>query len=537
MAEPVAETQAAETPLWAHDAAALARGFARGAWSAEAIVEAFIARADAIEPRINGFTHRLQDEARARARAQDRARRGGATLGPLAGVPLTVKDNIDVDGLPSTMGLIGRSAHRASADATLVKLARAGGAILLGKTNVPQAMLSSSVCHNPVYGATHNPWRLSHGPGGTSSGEGALIAAGASALGIGTDFGGSVRFPAAYCGLVGMLTTPGRWSRRGVHSMQPGQGIIVSQPGPLARSVGDAIMLLRALDGRTLHTLDPEVPPVALGTTAPPSLAGRRIGFYTHDGFFTASSACVRAVEQARAALSAAGAELVEMAPPNQAEVVSLYLAAVGADGGAGVAKALAGEPISPVSKTSWQAAKVPDPVRRRAGPLLARLGQERLGLMLSRIGRKSARDWWALHAERDALRRAEQAAWDAAGIDAMLCPATATPPLPADEAPTLAPIFSYTQRYNLMGFPAGVLPMTVVRPGEPGGRPSGGDRFERAAARVDEASVGLPVAVQVVGRPWAEGTILGIMALLEATARRGDAPRVPVRVIPDGAA
>ena len=149
---------------------------------------------------------------------------------------------MDTEGVPSSLGMKSRLGHAAREDAVTVRLARDAGAIVIGKTNIPQTLLSPMETTNFIWGTTNNPWKLSHGPGGSSGGEGAVIASGQSALGIGTDIGGSVRFPAGFCGVVGMKPTLHRWSNIGSRTAIVGQEVIRSQIGPLAANDGRRLL-------------------------------------------------------------------------------------------------------------------------------------------------------------------------------------------------------------------------------------------------------------------------------------------------------
>ena len=212
----------------------IAQLVAQGDVSAAEVVEAHIERIEAVNSRLNAVVVKRYDAARAEAAEIDRSRAQGKALGPLGGVPMTVKESFDVAGAATTAGLTARAGHRAAADAEMVARLRGAGAILLGKTNVPQLLMANET-DNPLYGRTNNPWSLERAPGGSSGGEAAIVAAGGSALGLGTDFGGSVRLPASSCGVHALKPTTGRLTLAGHVALRRGQEAIVSQPGPIAR--------------------------------------------------------------------------------------------------------------------------------------------------------------------------------------------------------------------------------------------------------------------------------------------------------------
>lgn len=505
--------------LHALSACDLRAGLERGDFSSVEVVEALHARADALERSVGGFTERPREASVREARRRDEERRRGAVRGPLHGLPVTVKDNVDVAGLPSTLGLRARAAARAERDAAIVRLLREAGAVILGKSNVPQALIPMR-CANAVYGETRNPWDLSRATGGSSGGEAALLASGQSALGVGTDLGGSIRFPAAFCGVAGVKPTPNRWSNLGANTVLAGQEIVRSQTGPMARSAADLALFMGALDVALQARIDPAAPPLALGDADAVDVSRLRIGWYDHDGFVPADPACRRAVREAVRALAAAGAETVEAPPPDQREAVMLYVAAVGADGTETLRAALAGEPPEPAIRAMLGVGRAPAAARPAAARLLRALGEGRIADAFEAGGRRSVRELWRLAARRSALAASEWARWADAGLDAVLCPAGAGPAPQADAPGELSLTFSYYGRYNLVGAPAGVVPATRVRP-EEAAAPGGADRVERALARARRGSEGLPVGVQVVARPWREDVLLAVMGAVERAARR----------------
>ncbi|MDX1630577.1 MAG: amidase family protein, partial [Thermoanaerobaculia bacterium] len=301
--------------------------------SSREIVAALLARADEIDPTVNSLIHRFDDRARRRAGEADQARSRGERWGPLHGLPLTVKESIDTRGVASTLGLASRRDRAAEKHAVVVRAALDAGAILLGKTNVPQTLASPIHTVNPLWGRTNNPWKITHSSGGSSGGEAAALASGISVLGIGTDIGGSIRVPAAFCGICGLKPTDDRWSNLGANSFLEGVGVASSQTGPMARTSGDLQLLFDTLAGPAQTGLDPLVPPLPK-TVNEPDVSDLRVGCYEHDGFFTPAPAVARAVREAAALLAQRGIEVVSYRPPGPREVPYLMFQAAMADGG-----------------------------------------------------------------------------------------------------------------------------------------------------------------------------------------------------------
>jgi fatty acid amide hydrolase len=513
---------------WARSATACAAALASGELTSRRLVLDLLDRAAQVDHRIGGYTVIDADGALGAADEADAARARGDVKGALHGLPVTVKDSVDVVGLPSTLGLLSRSGHRAEGDAAIVAALRQAGAIFLGKSNVPQALLSGAECENPLWGATLNPWSAGHGPGGSSGGEAALLASGSSMLGIGTDLGGSIRSPAAYCGIVGFKPTPDRLANRGLNPTLPGQELVRGQVGPMARTVADCRLLFDGLVAVEQHHHDPRVPPMR-NTGCRGSVAGARIGVYDDDGFVSASPACRRAVRLAVEALVEQGAEIVPFAPVDQEEVVAVTIAGLAADRMATLRDLLADEEIAGPAKLVWRTGFVPPTVRRLVARLLPMFGEDRFGRLVAATLPTDVQGYWRLVARRDELRYRELDRWQREGIDAVICPVTATPPIPVGESADFTQAFGYTGRYNLVGLPAGTVPVTTVTSDEC--RPwRGGDRMERRAASIERQSGGLPVGVQVVGLPWQDGWVLKVMAEIEAfVSRLPGWPIVPV--------
>src|SRR5712691_247199 len=491
----------------------LAQGIAARRFSASEVVSAHPERQSEVEAKINAVAVSLHDQAMAAAKAADEGRPGDGQK--LYGVPVTVKECFDVVGTATTAGLIGRAATLVSDDAQLVSRLCAAGAIVTAKSNLAQLELYVE-SDNPLYGRTNNPWDLARTPGGSSGGEAALVAASASPLGLGTDIGGSVRVPAHFCGLCGLRATPGRLSLAGTADefLFGHVSGVPDSAGPLARSVAD---LKLAMD--------------VLGAPVPDAtLDGLVIGMYDDDGFMTASAAVRRAVRQAAGVLETAGARVVSFEPPAVLEALDIFYGMFTADGAAAFVKLITGERTDSRVAQLVQLATMSGWIRPVLGAGLMVAGQRRLSHLIRTTGVRTEGETQALIARRDAYRARFETAVRAAGVDVLLCPPNTLPALTHGASADLGPAsVSYTALYNLLGWPAGVVPVTRVRPVETDRRPRGGDMMDRAARRVDKGSAGLPVGVQVAARPNREDLIFAVMAAVE-TALSGsvDYPHVP---------
>ncbi|EYF01783.1 amidase [Chondromyces apiculatus] len=516
------------TDLTQHSASRLAALLAEGAISAEETARAHLDRIEALDPKLHAFTTVFRDEALAEARRADDERRRGEVRGPLHGLPVTIKESLDMAGQASTLGLLSRRELRATSDAAIVQLLKRAGAVVLGRTNVSQLLLFHE-SRNALFGQTANPWSLDHTPGGSSGGEAAAIASGMSPLGIGTDIGGSIRVPAHFAGIAGIKPTLDLWPNRGSNGALLGQELIRSQLGPMARTARDLALAFSALDPAALSAMDARVPPLALPDPATVDIAGLRVGFYVNDGMLPPSAAVARAVTKATSALHARGATVVPFTPPAIPETVFGYFSALTSDGGATVAALLKGAEVDPSLQSLRALAMLPPLARTTAARVAGLAGERRLQRLLESVGERPTSGLWRLTATLRQRRDAIFAAMQAERLDVVLCPPHATAALPHGGSRDFALAGSYAMLWNVCQFPAGVVPVTRVRPDETH-RLDCKDRLERRAAAVDEKSAGLPVGVQVVGFPYRDHVVLAAMiAIEEALQSEPDLPVTPV--------
>ena len=444
--------------------------------SSRELVAAHLERISNVDPKLHATVEILAERALAEANSADVALTRGEAVGALHGVPFSIKDSIELAGTVCTAGTLGRSGAAASTeDAALVARLRRAGGIPIAKTNLPD-LLFAFESDNLLFGRTNNPYDLSRTSGGSSGGEAALIAACGSPLGLGSDAAGSVRLPAAFCGIAGIKPTSGRLPRTG--HFPPAGGWIESlwQIGPMARRVEDLVTAMPLLAGPD------EYDPTAIGMPVLDPAAVRlrdlRAAFYTDNGFAAAQPEVAEVVRAAAQSLAAETACMDEARPACLAAAYDLEMKLLGPDGG--------------------------DSLRR----YLADLGSTRLHPLLTgwldklepyRTDLAGLQGYWA---EWDSYR-AEMFAF-LRRYDAILCPAYTQPALPhgASILDENFRGFSHTMAYNVAGWPAAVV-------------------------RCGESSEGLPIAVQVVAAPWREDIALAVAAALEQSFGGWKAPNV----------
>lgn len=291
---------------------------ALGQVSATDLLEEHVTRYLAVNSAVNAVVRTDLDTARARARALDAMQANGLSAGPLHGLPITIKDTFDVDGMPATAGAPEYTARPArTADAAAVARLRAAGAVIWGKTNTPY-LAGDSQTSNPVHGRTSNPWDLTRTPGGSSGGAAAALATGMTSLELGSDIGGSLRFPAHFCGVAALKPTFGRAPIMGHVPPAPGSLAVrdLNVAGPMARDVADLRLMFQVLTGAPVSD-----PPKRT------SLRAKRIGVWADDKAFAVSAECRTAVETAAEAASDAGAQVLVAKPDiDGVALIDLYL-------------------------------------------------------------------------------------------------------------------------------------------------------------------------------------------------------------------
>ncbi len=289
------------------------------------VVEACLRRIEEVNPRLNAVVQVTADSARAQAREADAALARGEVKGPLHGVPFTVKDWLEAAGVICAAGFQERADFVPKEDATVVARMRAAGAIMLGKTNVLfMNPTGGDPAGNPVHGRTNNPYDVSRSPGYSSAGEAAIIAAGGSPLGLGSDSGGSIRMPAHCCGIAGLRPTTGRVPNTGHFPRIGALSDPRTQIGPLSRFIEDLALTLPIISG--VDWRDPGVIPMPLGDPGAVQLQGLRVAFYTDDGIASPTPETVATVKAAAGALADAGLAVEEARPRRIEETYEITL-------------------------------------------------------------------------------------------------------------------------------------------------------------------------------------------------------------------
>jgi Asp-tRNA(Asn)/Glu-tRNA(Gln) amidotransferase A subunit family amidase len=448
----------------------IAAGIRNRQVSCREVVDAHYRLIGRLNPKLNAFVSIDEERATQEAKLADEAIASRKALGPLHGVPITIKSSIDVAGLLCETGTRLRQGHIAPSDAPLVSRLKGAGAIVLGNTTVPECLMAWET-HNALHGTTNSPWDLQRTPGGSSGGEAAAIAACCSAGGIGSDGGGSIRVPAHFSGICGLKPTPGRIPGTGHFPACTGPFALLGVVGPMARTVRDLQLMFDVIAGP--DNGDPNAAPIRPATVDKETLRQLRIGYFEDNGRTPVTKETRTAIQTAVQVLRDDGFTLEPFVPQGLEEALRLWRVLF-IDGVSMLLrqayKDRESDMTSIVRELFEYAAKDP--------PLTA----ERL--LETLFG-------------RDVVRSSFLDQMDEYPI--LLCPASAGPAFRHGERSwqiegrtvEYLDYFSYSQCFNLLGNPSVVVPM---------GR----------------SSKGLPIGVQIVGRPWEEERVLAVAARVE---------------------
>jgi len=434
------------------------------------LVEEHLARIEKLNPKLNAFVQVDADGARRQARRADQALSRKLGLGPLHGIPVTVKSSIAVEGLRQEAGSQLRAGVVAAKDAVLVTRLRNAGAVILGTTNTPELLMAWET-DNLLYERTNNPWDLARTAGGSSGGEAAAIASGCSAGGVGSDGGGSIRVPAHFCGICGLKPTPGRIPATGHFPVSVGPFALLGVVGPMARTIGDLKALFEVMQGP--DDGDPSAAPVPVRWPAWENLKKVRIGCFEDDGRTPVTPETRAAVADAAVALKRAGFDVRPFRPDGLEQARKLWWQFFGIAGAMLLGPMIKGREaeLSPILKefSAWTAAERP----HTAETLL---------------------ETWVA---RDTLRM--QIFEQMQEFPVLLSPVASIPSfrhgerswMVAGGAVNYLDAWSYSEWFNLLGMPAAVVP-------------------------VGRSQEGLPIGVQIAALPWQEEIVLSVAEVLE---------------------
>ena len=429
------------------------------------VVRSHLDRIATLNPGLNAIVSVDESRALSDARAIDQAIAEGKQPGLLAGVPMTVKDLYEVAGIPSTSGTRGRTGFIPSVDATVVERLRRAGAIVIGKSNVPEFGMCLETT-NDVFGTTNNPYDVARSPGGSSGGAVASVASGFAALEIGSDGGGSIRMPCHFCGVAGFKATTHRVSKAGHFPVPTGIASRLAGYGPIARSILDVAAAFEVILGSDPR--DPDALPASVDVGRVPAMTGLRVGVFTDNGIRAPSAEISQAVERCAAILEGGGARVLEKRPPRMDDAFEIHLGLLIVD------RCLIDD---------WKAAAGTEVLHA-----WVQAGVEYLADAAADFDANTAT---MLHDDWDAYRR--DARLFMQDFDVLIGPVAPGAALPHGELSSADNYdwCSYASLYNVTGWPAAVI---------------------RAGTSAD----GLPIGVQIAGAAFSDRLVLEVAAFLE---------------------
>ena len=461
-------------------AESLGRSVASGERSAVDVARAFLARADRTSPRLGTYLHLDPDPILAAAADIDARRKRGEALGALAGVPVAIKDNICVHGVPTTCGSRILEGFRAPYDAHVIERLRGAGAVLFGKTNCDEFAMGSST-ENSAYQPSRNPWDLARVPGGSSGGSAATVAAREAPLALGSDTGGSVRQPAAFCGVVGLKPTYGAVSRYGLVAFVSS----LDQIGPFATNARDAALLFNAISGPDARdmTSRPETRPVSLENLER-GVRGLKIGIARELQGAGLDSEIRAAFEAVTKWLVAEGASIVEVELPHAKYAIATYYLIAPAEASSNLARY---DGVRYGLRVPAGTLREMYEATRGTG-----FGREVKRRILLGTYALSAGYYDAYYLRAQKVRTLIRRDFEAASrkTDAILMPVTPTPPFAIGEKSEDPMAMYLNDIYSIPASLAGVPALSF---------PAG---FTRS---------GLPIGLQLAGKPFDEETLLRI--------------------------
>lgn len=471
--------------------------------------------------------------------AESWAKDGVNLKGPLAGIPVSLKDTIIVGGFDASVGYSSKAYKPHAEDGVMVKLLKRAGAIPHVKTACPITLLSFE-SSNSLWGVAKNPHNPKYSPGGSTGGESALLALGGSRIGVGSDVAGSVRLPAAWSGCYSLRCSTGRWPKMGIDTSMPGQEGIPSVYSPMARTLNDLVYFTESFIGMKPWEVDYSVHPLPWRSEDVDSASAKplRIGYMTTDGVVDPSPAIKRGLDITAAALRKAGHTVVELPseaafPPTATPAYGLQVASMllCADGGKTFKRFFhTGEWNDTGAAQICFYMKLPRPVKYLWYLWTKYVRGDNLwATILRHFHPLSANEQWKWVAKREKFRADWFDWWNQPShqFDFILAPANATPALPHGAMKDAVSSCGYTFLWNLLDYSAGVIPVTHVDPSKDALPKDFKARngVERGAYQHYDAQKmdGLPCAVQIVGRRLTEEKTLGCMQVVEeALAKQG---------------
>ncbi|KAG4304089.1 hypothetical protein PORY_002453 [Pneumocystis oryctolagi] len=497
-------------------------------WTATNVIKAYIRCAIRNNEKSNFITEVFFVEAIEQAILLDEELANGKPpRGPLHGVPVSFKDTYNISGYDSSLGMSAFVCKPSSEDSALVKMVKDMGGVILFKTNVPQTLFAFE-CSNPIFGRTFNPFSTSYTCGGSSGGEAVSLASNSSALGFGSDIGGSLRIPAHYCGVYSLKPSSDRFPIAGHFAIVEGFEGVRIVTGPMTRSVLDLkfITKVRVILSSKPELYDFSCIPLPWKESLESTKNFKVFGYYFEDEFTLTSPACRRAVRMVVDSLKAFGHKVVEIRPPNSFDAVEIFIGLTSSDGYKKVYDFVKSDPMEKSIWLPMLASWIPYFLKCAIGYVIENVIHDpKFSMIFKAVGKRKIIEYCRLINRRNLYRKEWSKIWNEYKLDGIIAPANPLPALPHDGTTSVSAIAASTFIYNLLNYSVGSLPVTRV------------DRtidilsdeykkwdglihqrlYQSSRPLYDPDKMhGLPVGVQVIGQQWQEEKVIEMMGDVE---------------------
>ncbi|OMJ90987.1 hypothetical protein SteCoe_6558 [Stentor coeruleus] len=485
--------------------------------SSVSVMSTYCQRAYNIGRSLNLTAEECFKEALLEAEKCDEETSKGHSRGPLHGVPISIKDHLEMLGYTSSVGLICKLDNPDTKTANIIELLKSQGAIPFVRSNVPQGIMWIE-CSNKIYGRAENPWDRSRIPGGSSGGESGLVSSRSSPLGIGSDIGGSIRVPCSFCGVYGFRVTPQRLSFHGVKTPDFGDSggldfVLYPSFGPIGRCVDDLILFMKTWLCPEMNIKDKTIVNLPFDCEVLDDKRKLKIGYFYDSGIYKAAECYVGAIDKCCERLRDKY-EIVKFDVPNCKEIFITFFRLLNTCGNIPMLDAMQGEDPEDYYKVPIFMCDHPY-LFSMIFALMRKIGWNRVVDILQTDINISAEDYVTLF--RRLIRQIDETihAWESAGLDALICPAVGVVAPEHGKSDILISLI-FCSIWNVVRFPSGNVPVGLVKKNEAFYEDSYHDAFTECSKVAMEDSEGLPYGIQVVTLPYKDELALKVMKDVE---------------------
>jgi len=472
--------------------------------------------------KLNLITETFIGEALETAKEYDQGNKNKELI--LYGLPITIKDSICVKDHSNCIGLSYLFNNPEKEDSDLVKVLKQNGAIPFLKTNVPQCLFSPE-CLNPIYGRAINPWDIKRSCGGSSGGCGGLVSLNSTPISIGSDIGGSLRMPANNCGITSLKPTVGRFPafdpmRKNIDFIIGAQEVMPTS-GVLGKSAEDIYLILKAIFQQSTFVLDPYMVQIPFREKEYIEVQHKklRLGYFSYDGMMPVSAPVKRALEEVKEILQNQQHTIIDFKFKHPSDFFLSFLRSKFAEGNfSSIFDQLKNDPpVCTLSEMIFYSS-LPSFVLKLSSLIYKWTGQRRMHAMVNAVKTENSEKYSEITREMKTLSNEFSTYWKNLNIDGLICPAFPCPAFLHNYSNKISPSLSYCIMFNVLNFPSGIIPITLVKKEEEFylDTEKFKDKYIKNFKEVMKNSEGLPISIQVVTPPYHEEECLGIMNVVQ---------------------